>query len=115
MVRNRVIRTFEEIVAEISVTPAELSAWIEQEWVLPVRQGATHVFNETDIARVQLICELRRDMAVNDEAVPVVLQLLDQLYALRETLSELRSAIDAASPEARAEILSRLGPKAGDG
>ncbi len=106
------IRTFEQIVAEIEISPGELTAWIEQEWVLPVRQGETHVFNDADIARVRLICDLRRDMAVNDEAVPVVLQLLDQVYALRETLAELRAAIDAASPAAREEILSKLGPKA---
>jgi chaperone modulatory protein CbpM len=108
-----VIRTFEELVAEIQIAPAELTAWIEQEWVLPTRQDQTHVFNEADIARVRLICELRRDMAVNDEAVPVVLQLLDQIYALRDTLAEFRAAIDAASPAAREEILARLGPKAG--
>lgn len=107
------IRTFEQIVAEIEITPGELTAWIEQEWVLPARQGQTHVFNDADIARVQLICDLRRDMAVNDEAVPVVLQLLDQVYALRETLAELRAAIDAASPASREEILSLLGSKNG--
>ena len=108
------IRTFEEIVAEIEIAPAELTTWIEQEWVLPARQGDTHVFNEADVARVRLICDLRRDMAVNDEAVPVVLQLLDQIYALRDTLAEFRTAIDAASPAARAEILGKLGPKAND-
>lgn len=107
------IRTFEEIVAEIEVAPAELDAWIEQQWVLPTRQGETHVFNDADIARVRLICDLRRDMAVNDEAVPVILQLLDQIYGLRDTLAELRAAIDAASPAAREEILGKLGPQAG--
>lgn len=105
------IRTFEQIVAEVEITPSELTAWIEQEWVLPARDGDTPVFNEADVARVRLICDLRRDMAVNDEAVPVVLQLLDQVYALRDTLAELRAAIDAASPEAREEILSKLGPR----
>jgi chaperone modulatory protein CbpM len=108
------IRTFEELVAEIELAPAELTAWIEQEWVLPTRQGETHVFNEADVARVRLICELRRDMAVNDEAVPVVLQLLDQIYALRDTLAELRAAIDAASPAAREEILAKLSPQTGE-
>ncbi len=106
------IRTFEQIVAEIDISAGELTAWIEQEWVLPTRQGETHVFNDADVARVRLICDLRRDMAVNDEAVPVVLQLLDQVYALRDTLAEFRAAIDAASPAAREEILSKLGPKA---
>jgi chaperone modulatory protein CbpM len=106
------IRTFEELVAEIDIAPAELAAWIEQEWVLPARQGKTHVFNDTDVARVRFICELRRDMAINDEAVPVVLRLLDQIYALRDTLAELRAAIDAASPASREEILAKLGPRA---
>jgi chaperone modulatory protein CbpM len=32
---------------------------------------------------VRLIRELRDELAVNEEALPVVLSLLDQLYALR--------------------------------
>jgi chaperone modulatory protein CbpM len=36
-----------------------------------------------------LIDDLRNDLGVNDEAVPVVLDLLDQIYSLRWLVREL--------------------------
>ena len=59
------------------------SDWIGEAWVLPEASEGTYVFHEIDVARVRLIVELRRDMAIDDEAIPVILNLLDQLYALR--------------------------------
>jgi len=103
------ILTLDEVLAEIEVDRADLTVWIEQRWVLPTRQDETLLFDVADVARVRLICELRRDMMVNEEAMPVVLSLLDQVYGLRRTLDELRAAITAASAEARAEIAARLG------
>ena len=44
---------------------------------------------------MRLILELREDMAVNEEALPVVLSLLDQLYELRRRLREMGMSPDA--------------------
>ena len=52
------------------------------------------------MARVRLIQELRDDMQVNEEALPVVLSLLDQLYDLRRRLRELGDAIGQTAPDA---------------
>jgi chaperone modulatory protein CbpM len=52
-----------------------------QRWI-----GEGHV---RDVERVRLILELRDVMQVNEEALPVVLSLLDQLYALRRRLRDL--------------------------
>ncbi len=55
----------------------ELRVWIESDWVRPARGAAGgEVFTEADCARVQLIQELRRDLQVHDEALPLVLSLL---------------------------------------
>jgi hypothetical protein len=51
---------------------------------------------------------LRVDLMVNEEAIPVVLSLLDQVHALRRALSRVNSAIDTASPAAKAEIAKLL-------
>lgn len=94
----------EEIVAEVEVSRGELERWIGERWVLPVEQGGDFLFDEVDRARVRLIAELRRDLAVNDEAMPVILQLLDQVYELRRALGSLEEAIDRLPETSRNEI-----------
>lgn len=71
-----------------------LEADVLRDWVLAgyVRadtqpEGFLH-FQEIDVARVRLILDLRENLALNDDALPVVLSLLDQLYALRRRLGE---------------------------
>ena len=104
--------TLQQVVSEVGVTETDLQLWIEQRWVLPHKRDDNFVFDDVDIARARLIRELRVDLMVNEEAIPVVLSLLDQLHALRRTLARVNSAIDMASPAAKAEITKLL--KAGD-
>ncbi len=68
----------------------------------------SYVFREVDVARVRLIVELRRDLAIDDEAMPVVLGLLDQVYALRRRLGGIATALAALPPDLRAAIEARL-------
>jgi chaperone modulatory protein CbpM len=60
-----------------------LAEFIEREWILPVDR---ELLDEEDLARIRLIQELRVDLGANDEAVPLILHLLDQLYRLRNLL-----------------------------
>ncbi len=80
------------------VQEAELRQWIDQSWVRPGGSPAEPVFHEVDVARVRLIVELRRDLGVNDEAVPVVLSLLDQLYRERDRQRRLRDVLVEVVP-----------------
>jgi chaperone modulatory protein CbpM len=75
------------------LTQVELVHWVEQGWVVPDGDGSVFVFREIDVARVHLIHDLRRDMDVGEDAIPLVLALLDQLYELR---SQLKAALTAA-------------------
>jgi chaperone modulatory protein CbpM len=101
-------KTLAEIAQEVSITEVELTAWIEQQWVLPAEEAGKWVFDETDVARIRLITELRRDLDVNDEAVPLVLNLLDQIYDLRRRLQDLQAAINGLSEPARDELEAQL-------
>ncbi len=87
----------------------ELERWIGEAWVLPARAQGVYVFEEVDVARVRLIVELKRDLAIDDTAMPVVLHLLDQLYALRRRIKALSAALDDLPPELRDAIAARLG------
>jgi len=88
----------------------ELLRWVEERWVLPERRGEGWVFHEVDVARVELILEIRRDFALNDEAMPVVLGLLDQVYSLRRQMRRLCNAV-AEQPEDVQAAIRRALPK----
>lgn len=92
----------------------ELVRWIENRWVHAEWQGGTWVFHEVDIARVELIREIRHDFAIDDEAVPLVLGLLDQVYGLRRQLRRLCDALAVQPEDVRAAIRRTLPPSADD-
>ncbi len=102
------LTTFEEITVELEVGGAELTAWIEQNWVLPVEQDGRYLFDDTDVARVRLIAELHRDLGVNQEAMPVVLRLLDRVYSLHRALGDLNTAIKTLPEAARDQLAAEL-------
>lgn len=83
----------------------ELTGWIEQGWVRPGPDGA---FETIDIARVGLIYDLRRGLGVAEDAVPVILSLLDQVYDLRATLKAVSAALDTQPPAVRAAVLAAM-------
>ena len=87
----------------------DLERWIGQSWVRPDGEAGGYLFHEIDVARVRLIVELREQMQVNEEALPVVLSLLDQLYEARRHMRRVRDALEqAAPPELRQEVLRLL-------
>ncbi len=93
---------------------AELVRWIENRWVLPEEQEGRWVFHEVDIARVELILDIRREFAVDDEAMVLVLGLLDQVYSLRRQLRRLCDALAAQPADIREAIRKALPPANGN-
>jgi chaperone modulatory protein CbpM len=65
-----------------------LNAWIEDEWLIPSGSSVELSFSD-----------LRVEFGVNDEGVGLILNLVDQLYAIRRTLMELRHAVRATSEQ----------------
>jgi chaperone modulatory protein CbpM len=74
----------------------ELTAWIEQSLVRPDRVAgqADWTFHEIDVARIRLICDLRHNLEMPEEALPTLLSLLDQVYDLRRKLNALNTALE---------------------
>lgn len=71
-----------------TLDPSDLRRWIEEGWVRPDEAPEGLVFQEIDVERVRLILDLRDDLAVEEESLPLVLSLLDQVYALRRRLRQ---------------------------
>jgi chaperone modulatory protein CbpM len=83
-----------------------LEGWIEAGWLAPRANGEDRHFSEVDLARVQLIHDLQ---GVNDEAIPVILDLVDQLHGLRRVLRDLLSTVAAQGETPRRPISSSAG------
>lgn len=90
------------------VTQVELVTWVERGWVIPDAAEGGLEFHEIDVARVRLIRDLRHDMDVADDAMPLVLSLLDQVYALRRRLKAVLRAVEEQPREVQLAILAEM-------
>jgi chaperone modulatory protein CbpM len=89
------------------LAPQELTLWIERRWLrAEPAPGGGWLLTEVDIARARLLVELRVTLEVDEEAMPLVLSLLDQLYDARRTLRGLVAAIEEQPEEVRRGILA---------
>jgi chaperone modulatory protein CbpM len=72
-----------------------LTVWIEEEWLIPGSTADELAFTDMDLARANLIHDLKDKMGVNDAGLGVVLHLMDQMHSLRRALAAtLESARD---------------------
>jgi chaperone modulatory protein CbpM len=75
-----------EFMARANVDENTLEMWLAEQWLLPIQTAEDEAFSDADLARAQLIQELRRDFGVNEAGVSVALHLLDQIHGLRAAL-----------------------------
>jgi chaperone modulatory protein CbpM len=74
------------------IDPERLTAWIEAGWLCPgVEKAEPSSLSDADLARAQLICDLKDDLGINDEGIEVILDLLDQIHGLRMVMRQILS------------------------
>jgi chaperone modulatory protein CbpM len=81
----------QEFVGRSHLDTPTMNAWIEAEWLVPLRRGNTFLFSDADLARARLIQDLKADFGVNDEGIAIVLHLLDQLHGLRCLVRDIQA------------------------
>jgi chaperone modulatory protein CbpM len=64
-----------------------IMTFIEEEWISP---RDLNNLDDEDLARIRLIWELQSEFGVNDEAMPIILNLLDQLYRMHLELEKIQ-------------------------
>ena len=87
---------------------SDLHAWVQRGWVRPDGAEPDWMFQDIDIARVRLIRDFRDAMDVRDETIPLVLSLLDQVYALRGQMRAVATAVENQPEAVRSAILAAL-------
>lgn len=90
------------------VSLERLRLWVERGWVRPISRDGEVLFSEVDVARCALICDLHDTLELNDETVPVILHLIDQIHGLRHELKSLLCVLDSLPEDIRATIKLRL-------
>ena len=79
-------KKLDQVGAEVGFDKSQALKFIRREWIVLANPAASEFeveLDEEDLARMRLIFQLQNDFGVNDEAVPIILHLLDQIYALR--------------------------------
>jgi chaperone modulatory protein CbpM len=86
----------------------ELRIWVREGWVRPAQSERGPMFDEVDIARIRLLCDLKKDMALPGDALPVVLTLLDHLHQTRRELRALTAAVDKQPENVRRTVVTEF-------
>src|SRR5262245_1929675 len=94
-----------EFLRRARIEAEALEAWIAAGWLVLRSEDAAGQFTEADVARAELIHDLKRDLGINDEGIGVILDLIDQLHGMRRTLGDLLSAIHAQPHDVRQGIV----------
>jgi chaperone modulatory protein CbpM len=83
----------QEFLVRAQLERETLEAWIQEEWLIPGQSTGELTFSDADVARAQLIRDLKNDLGVNDEGVGVILGLVDQVHGLRRVLTEMLRSV----------------------
>ena len=103
--------TEKELIEQVdTLAPEALQRWIDLGWVRPNHENFTVTFDNSDVVRVKLIYELHYVLRIEEDIMPIVLSLMDQLYAVRRSLSSLVVAIEAQPADVRASIKAAARP-----
>jgi len=65
-----------------------LRGWVAAGWISIEEVEIGQPLSEADHARANLICDLQKDMGINEDGIDVILNLLDQIHGLRRALRE---------------------------
>ena len=86
------------------LTEARLAELIAAGIVRPVHSNSGDRFREIDAARLQLALDLEEAFELHDEALELVLSLIDQLNGVRGDMRAMLGALAEEPPETRARL-----------
>ena len=83
------------VVAEMfNLHPQTLRTYEREGLIRPTRtEGNTRLYSEEDVRRIELVLRLTQDLGVNLAGVAVILQLRDQVEAMRKQMAEMVRAV----------------------
>ena len=99
----------DEAIASVArLTRTQLVSFVEARIVTPVQSARGPVYRRLDLARMELLCDLTEQFDLDEDALAILISLVDQLHGVR---AELRALVDAIAEEPP-EVRQRLGTAA---
>ncbi len=100
----------EELLGAIgTLDHARLEIFVSQHFIEPLRGAdGRRLYDPVARARIELLCELAEDFNLEDDALGIIISLIDQLHAARADLARLAGAIEAEPLEVRRRIGAAL-------
>jgi chaperone modulatory protein CbpM len=93
-----------DIVAKVQhVTVTRLRVWVRQGWIRPA-SAPPQAFTEADLARAALIRDLEDTLGFDEDQVPVLLNLIDQIHGLRAELKTMLEALEGLPDDERKRV-----------
>ncbi|MFD2739583.1 hypothetical protein ACFSUD_08390 [Sulfitobacter aestuarii] len=106
--------SLDEALAQVArLDRARLVSYMEAQIILPLQTPQGPSLRKIDIKRLELACELSDEFGLEEDALGVVLSLLDQLHGLRAELRDVLGALEEESPEVRARIAAAIARRHG--
>jgi chaperone modulatory protein CbpM len=101
--------TEDDLIASVPrLTRTRLTAFVAAEVIVPVGSEHGPVFHQIDRARAALACDLAEDFDLHEDALCMVLSLLDQLHGVRGELRAVLGAVESEPTEVRRRIAETL-------
>ncbi|MBE9477342.1 MAG: hypothetical protein IME92_09345 [Proteobacteria bacterium] len=95
----------DQVIAAIAtLTRTQLVSFIEAEIIVPLHTEDGIVFRQVDLVRIELLCELTEHFSLNDDALSIIISLIDQLHSTRAELDCILQAAKAEPGDVRARL-----------
>jgi chaperone modulatory protein CbpM len=99
----------EQVIESVAALTAErLNHFERLRIITPVTTTEGPRYYTLDVRRITLLCELTDDFDVNEDALVIIMSLLDQLHGAHSKLDQVVQAIGAEPPETKARLSQRL-------
>lgn len=98
----------EAVAAVARLTHPQLLAFVQAEIITPIQSDTGMIFRQIDIVRLELLCELSEEFELQEDALGMVISLIDQLHAVRSELRTVLAAIGAEDAAVRGRIAEAL-------
>ena len=99
----------EQAIASVArLTRIQLVSFVKAEIIVPVMTEDGPVYSKIDIMRMELLCELSEQFDLQEDALGVVISLVDQLHGVRAELRSVLEAVETEKPEVRHRIRELL-------
>jgi len=99
----------EQVIDTVASLTAERLSYFERlRVVTPVTTSDGPRYRLLDVRRITLLCELTDDFEVNEDALVIIMSLLDQLHGAHSSLEQVMKAISAEPADIKVRLSQRL-------